>query len=362
MKLTPNADGTHPLKTHHRSWRHLAWRPFIERLRRSDAPILVGPWRGEIGFEALYWTAFVEKVIEEYKIDRARMIPISRGGAAIWYGCPKGVELYAMRTPQQVRVQTRVEVTLTGSFKQASVTDFDRGILRDAAETLKLGKRYHVLHPAWMYHRLAQFWTGHRGVEWVGKRLRFQTIGVPALPEGLTLPEQFVAVRFYARPTFPVHKLVNQFVGASLEELSSKYDVVLLDHNLYLDDHDDLTLNVSGPRVHHLSQLCKLTPETNLTISSAVLGRALGFVGTYGGFGQLALRMCKPSVTYFLDWGHFTAIAHRNLADALSIRSGIPAMVLKLNELAMLQSVMPIVQMAMPKPSQFTVAKGPQPS
>lgn len=359
MKTKPNADGTRPLENHRWSWRHLAWRAFVERLRRSDAPILVGPWRGEIGFEALYWTAFVERVIHDFGIDKARLIPISRGGAAAWYGCKQGIELFKMRSPQQMRVQQRLEVTTTGRFKQSTFNDFDRAIIRDVAETLGL-KRYHVLHPAWMYHNLAWFWTGQAGIEWVGKRLNFRVLDVPALPEGVQLPAQFVAVRFYARPTLPMgHKLVNQFVGATLEELSSKYDVVLLDHELFLDDHADLTGGARGPRIHHLSDLAPVAPESNLALSSAILGRSLGFVGTYGGFGQLALRMAKPSVSYFLEWGHFTSIAHRNLADALSIRSGIPAMVLKLNELAMLQAVMPIVTATMPKPSQFTVANGP---
>lgn len=352
-----NVDGTRTLDNHRWSWRHLAFRAFIERLKRSDAPILVGPWRGEIGFEALYWTAFVEWLIQDFKIDRTRMIPISRGGAGAWYGCPQGIELYAMRTPQQIRVQQRSEVMTTGLFKQESFNAFDRQIIRDVVETLKL-KRYHVLHPAWMYHLLATFWTGHTGIEWVGKRLRFRTLDSPALPDSIKLPQQFVAVRFYARPTFPVHKLTNAFIGATLEELSSKYDVVILDHELFLDDHQDLTGTASGPRIHHLSKLVDhLTPENNLAMTSGILGRSMGFVGTYGGFGQLALRMGKPSVTYFMDWGNFTSMAHLNLADALSIRTGIPAMVLKISELAMLSSVLPMVEMPIRKPSQFAVAK-----
>lgn len=338
-----NPDGTRVLDHHRWSWRPWAWHAFATRLRYSDRPILVGPWRGELGFEALYWTAFIERFIQDYHIDRERVVPLSRGGMAALYGCPTGLELYAMRTPQQLRVQMRLDVTETGSFKQDSVNAFDRAIIRDAAETLNVS-RYHVLHPAWMYHRLAPFWTGHMGLEWIASQLKYQVLPVPPLPGTITLPKEFVAVRFYARPTFPIHKIVTQFVGATLEELSGQYDVVVLDHNLFLDDHHDLTLGAKGPRIHHLSDLTDVLPENNLSLMAAILGRALGFVGTYGGFGQLALRMAKPSVSYYLDWGNFTSIAHRNLADALSIRSGIPAMVLKVAELPMLQSVMPIVQ------------------
>lgn len=341
-----NPDGTRELIDHRWSWRRPAWHAFARRLKHSDRPILVGPWRGEIGFEALYWTAFVERFIQDYEIPRERIVPISRGGNAVLYGCPTGLEIYAMRSPQQLRVQMRLDVKESGSFKQASVNAFDQAILHDAMDTL--ATKCHVLHPAWMYHTLSPFWTGRTGIEWLSKRMKYIALPVPPLPDGVTLPKEFVAVRFYARPTFPFHKLTNQFVGATLEELSSQYDVVILDHDLFLDDHRDLTRSATGSRIHHLSDLASVLPENNLALMGAILGRALGFVGTYGGFGQLALRMAKPSVTYYLEWGNFTSLAHRDLADALSVRSGIPAIVLKLAELPMLQSVMPVVQARTP--------------
>lgn len=343
-------DGTRELSSHAWSWRHLAWHAFAQRIAISDTPILIGPWRGELGFEALYWLPFIERFIDAYKIDRERIVPITRGGSAAWYGCTKAIELFAMRTPQQMRVQMRVEIRTTGTFKQSAWSRFDRDIIRDAAETIS-AKQYHVIHPAWMYHLLAPFWTGRRGIEWIARKTRFQMINGPSIPE-LKLPKQFVAAKFYARPTFPGgHKQINQFVGASLQELASAYDVVILDHDLFLDDHVDLTRSAKGTRIHHLTDLMAITPQNNLAVMSAVLVNALGFVGTYGGFGQLALRMGKPSVTYYHDWGNFTSVAHKNLADTLSIRSNVPAIVLKLSELPMLQSVMPTVQMIPPQPT-----------
>ena len=48
-------------------------------------PILVGPWVGEVGFEVLYWVPFVRWAAQEFHIDPARLVAISRGGTAGWY-------------------------------------------------------------------------------------------------------------------------------------------------------------------------------------------------------------------------------------------------------------------------------------
>lgn len=354
-----NPDGTTPLARHRWSWRRSAWSAYARYLAQSTHPILIGPWRGEIGFESLYWIPWIEQFAHDYKIAPERLLPISRGGAAAWYGMPHGLELLAMRDAQALRVQSRVEVARTGMFKQIAVNDFDRGIIRDASDTARaeLGTktRCHAIHPAWMYHSLASFWTGHKGIEWIGPKLRMRTIVTPDLPEGMTLPKHFVAVKFYSRLTFPgQHKFVHKFLDACLQQLASECDVILLDPKQHMDDHADLTRGYKGSRLHHVDDLMELTPENNLLAQSAILGRSMGFVGTYGGFAQLALRMGKPSTSFYLEWGHATSIAHRALADALSIRTGIPSLVIRLAELPMLSSVLP--QSTMPEPVQSPLA------
>src|SRR5690349_23710512 len=81
----------------------LTWPAYRQRLLRSKLPILVGPFRSEVGFEAMYWLPFLERLRAD-GIAPDRMIPITRGGAAAWYGTPTGLELYAMRSPRDVRV------------------------------------------------------------------------------------------------------------------------------------------------------------------------------------------------------------------------------------------------------------------
>jgi hypothetical protein len=102
------------------------------------------------------------------------------------------------------------------------------------------------------------------------------------------------------------------------------------------------------PNVRTLADLCEVTPQNNLAVQAAVLGRALGFVGTYGGLAQLALRIGKPSVSYYHEWGG-TAMAHKHLADAIALQRGLPCIVQKVGEIPLLYTVMP--QVAQPVPT-----------
>ena len=340
-----------PLPAHRYSWRRAAWPAYLRWMRSTNWPILVGPWHGEIGFEALYWLPFLERLVHHAGLDRKRFIPISRGGAAVWYGCETGLELYGMRTPQQVRIERRLQVGRWGIQKPLGVSPFDRSVLADAAATMKL-RQYHVLHPAWMYHLLAPFWVGERGISWLLESTRYQSLPPPPLPSELDgqLPASFVAVRFYGREgTFPQrHPTVAPLVKATVETIAQSSPVVILDAGLFLDEHVDLTPGTFATTPHpilRLRTMAGMLPERNLALQSAVLARAIGFVGTYGGFAQLALRLGRPSVSFFTDWGG-TAFPHKALADFLSLHVPVPFQVFKVSELMMTRAVLPIVEVA----------------
>lgn len=337
------------LPSHKRSWRRPAWRAYVELLKRTDWPILCGPWRGEVGFEVLYWIPFVKQLQKE-GIAPERIIPIGRGGSAGWYGFPQGFELYGMRTPQQVRLENRLHWMKTGFLKQHRVSAFDAAVAKDAAETMRL-KHYHVVHPIWMYHVLAPYWTAWRGSEWLAPLVNMDGLGALQVPDGVTLPDPYVCVRFYARETFPYHdKTARAFVTATLQTLLEQTNVVLLDSDTFIDDHLNLPIQIQSPRLFRLSQLCPdLTIETNLAVQSAVLSRGYGFVGTYGGFAQMALRIGKPSMSFYTDW-QGTSYIHKHLSDLVSLRSGVPFQVFKLGELAMTRSVLPMAEMNLSRP------------
>lgn len=306
---------------------------------RSDAPILVGPFLGEVGFEALYWLPWLAQFRAEFGIPRDRLIPITRGGAALWYDTPSGIELFEMRTPQDVRVENRLRHNETGQLKQTHVRAFDRQVYRDVAETLGL-KTYQTLHPAWMYQSLRPFWEAERGIQWLQSRVRFAPLPTLGL-EGVTLPEKFVAVRFYFRPTFMRSPLNLEFATHCIRMIAKQQPVIVLNNPHVVDDHLDFVPK-NEPNVLVLSDLVDLTPANNLAVQSAVLQRALGYVGTYGGMAQLALRLGKPSISLYDEW-HGTALPHRHLSDALALSLGVGFNVVRVGDLPQLQSVLPHV-------------------
>lgn len=326
------------------------WASLVRRLRRSTAPILVGPWYGEVGFEALYWLPFLAKLRAETKIDPERLIAISRGGAGIWYDVPHGIELYAMRTPQQIRLETRLMFLRDGSLKQHHVTAFDQQIITDVAQTLSL-KHYEVLHPQWMYRLLGPYWQGHRGPQWVNEYAQFaNTLPVPQLPEGLQLPPHFVAVRFYARPTFPVNQQTVDFARETMTQIAKSIPVVLLNSPLHLDDHLDLMpLKKPIPNVLKLSDLVTLTPQNNLAVQSAVIARSSLFVGTYGGLAQLALRFARPVISLCTEFRE-TAWGHRHLSEIIANQVGVPFHLVRIADLPLLQQMLPQVILQQPAP------------
>lgn len=315
------------------------WPAYARLLQRGRAPILAGPWRGEVGFEALYWIPFLKRFVKRYGIDPNRVHPITRGGAEAWYGLGDGDELYDLRTPQDVRVENRLQHQKYHMLKQMRWTPFDRAVMKEASE----GRRFQMIHPLWMYARLTPFFNSAMGLHDLEQDCLYEPLTVPALPEGLVLPERFVAVRFYLRHTFPGHPQIVAFARESIRTMAQHTPVILLNTGIHADDHQDIYVK-DIPNVFTLTDLCAVTPANNLAIQSAVIGRALGFVGTYGGLAQLALRLGKPSVSYYSEWSG-TAMAHKHLADAIALNANLPCLVLKVGELPLLQSVCPALQL-----------------
>jgi hypothetical protein len=321
------------------------WPAYKRLLQQSAWPILVGPWRSEVGFEVLYWIPFVQSL----GISPERIIPITRGGAAIWYGSTGGVELYDLREPKAVRIENALQHAKTGLLKQTRVTEFDKAVVKDAAKAVGLTK-YHVLHPAWMYQVLEPFWAGTRGLEWVipqltrletkdGQTVRAMTNVRPAALGDLQLPAGYCAARFYARSTFPHADVTIQCARECLKQITQSQPVVLLNPGVHADEHVDIPIK-DLPNVYRLKDLVRVEPRTNLALQSAVLAGATGFVGTYGGVAQLALRLGKPSVSFYWDWTG-TALAHKHLSEAIALQTGTAFLTLKLTDIPLLKAIAP---------------------
>lgn len=305
------------------TWRNLGLAQrfdlYCRHITATKRPIILGPWRSEVGFEALYWLPFLAGLIKRYGWTADRLVAFSRGGAGAWYGCGQSADLYAFMPPETIRIHTLARMQRTGSVKQTGWDPWERHVVGLAAASLGLSQ-YHVIHPSWMYRLLAPYWEDKASVRMLAKWLRPDKMPAPALPSGLTLPEKFTAVRFYVRPTWEAHENVQLWTKQLVQKLSDKQPVILLNSAGRYDDHADL-IAPHGDRILDISKY--LTPQNNLAVQSAVLAKASLYVGTYGGLSQLAVRLGVPTIACYTTW-HSTALAHLDLTMRLSVGSGTP--------------------------------------
>ncbi len=321
----------------------------------------MGPWRGELGFEALYWLPWLAQLRHELNIAPERMIPFTRGGAGVFYGDKygSGPELYDFRAPQAVRIENRIQHARTGLLKQTHWTAFDRALVKEVLKGVT-GQRCMTLHPSWMYQTMRPFWDAEKGLSWAQDRLRFDILQPPALD--IQLPAAFAVARFYARSTWPPSPQTASVATETIKQMASKVPVILLNSGIHADEHVDFTPKETIPNVYQLKDLYPLTPQNNLAVQGAVIARSMGFVGTYGGLAQLALRFRKPVLSLFTDW-YGTALPHRHLSEALALQMGVPFHVLRLADVPFIQDALPrfIVQHAGSSSAQPVGDQIPQP-
>jgi hypothetical protein len=93
------------------------------------------------------------------------------------------------------------------------------------------------------------------------------------------LPRDYVAVKFYFRPSFPDTPENRQFAKNVVRALSREMPVVLLNTGLILDDHLDLDIP-GGKGVHRVDHL--MTPQRNLDIQTQIYGGLTYLAPFYG--------------------------------------------------------------------------------
>lgn len=315
----------------------------MDWMGRSRAPVIVGPWRSEVGFETLYWLPFLAQWRERYHVDRERLIVLSRGGAGAWYGAGRSVELYDYVPAQDLRLAALHASRKNGSVKQLDETALERHLIQLIAARLNL-RRYHVLHPSRMYRALEGWWHDRLPTKVVLDQLRFTDIPTPAVPLDVVLPERFVAVRWYHRYTFPMNDDTLVWAQRLTQAIAQQVPVVVLTSSLYQDDHWDFP--ITGPNITVVG--ADWPARENLAIQSAVIARSVAFVGTYGGTMQLAVRLRKPSAGFFLDFQK-TAYAHKMLTEWLGTRMQVPVFIGRPQDADFVRQVVP-VPITMPAP------------
>ena len=174
----------------------------LAAIRAADGNVVVGPWLGEVGFEVLYWIPFLHWLFEEHGIPTADVTVVSRGGVAPWYEGLAGryVDVFDHITAEDFRRQTLELWAQTGGLqKQVAVRSWDEQVL-DATlgETWRDGA---LLHPQLLYRLFRNVWQAALPVrDFLDRAVHRPWVE----PEPTTrLPEEFTAVRFYFRDSFP---------------------------------------------------------------------------------------------------------------------------------------------------------------
>ena len=282
----------------------------IEQMLRHDRSIVVGPWTGEVGFELLYWVPFVRWAITTYGIAPERVVVISRGGVRSWY---EGLGHRYEETFDHVSIDEYRGATERAK-KQRHVGAFDAEVLDRVSKALRL-ERPALLHPGMMYRLFMPFWKDIATAARVEAFTHHSRLTAPREAVEDQLPKEYVAARFYFSDCFPDTPANRALVTSTLDTVGRHLPVVVLSTPFAVDEHRDAPDHGQALRVDR-----QLTPERNLAVQSAVIARARGFVGTYGGYSYLAPYLGVPSVALFSQ-RTFKA-HHLHLADAVFTRLG----------------------------------------
>ena len=299
-----------------------AMRKEIGPLSTTTAPIVIGPWVGEVGYELLYWIPFLNWALKEFGLDERRLIVVSRGGARHWYShiTSEYVDVFDLFSLDEYREANELRWDKAGHQKQYRVEQMDRDIVERVKTKLGL-EHVELLHPGPMYRMLRFFWFEKAGVGVLKQHTEYKPLArVERSPALKDLPRDYVAVRFYFRPSFPDTPENRQFAADVVRAISRDVPVVLLNTGLKVDDHDDL--NVPGMGIYHVDRL--MTPERNLEVQSEIVSNARAFVGTYGGLAYLATFYGVPSFAFYSTQAELLP-AHMDVWWRLTRLMGVPA-------------------------------------
>jgi hypothetical protein len=273
----------------------------LSRLAQSREPIIVGPWLSETGFELLYWIPVLNWAKTYASLRDDRLVVISRGGAGSWYRhlTPHYRDVFDYYTPEEFRARNDDRIAQQGGRqKHVTLAEFDREIIERVKATIG-APAAESLHPSLMYNLFRIFWRLQASVGLVQGFTLHRRITPPPL-EGLagSLPDDYVAVKFYSNHSFPDTPQNRAFVTDYLRRLTDSHHVVLLNTGVRYDDHDDFAPE-RRERIHTVDHL--MVPRHNLDVQTRIISHARAFIGTYGGFSYLAPLCGVDTLAFFSD-------------------------------------------------------------
>jgi hypothetical protein len=291
----------------------------IAAVAAGRQPIIVGPWLSEVGFEVLYWIPFLRWFEDRYRINRERVVAVSRGGVAEWYRdvADGYVEIFDHVNPDTFsrRNAERRENNESGGQKQTSTGSLDRDILAAVRRATGL-EGAAVCHPSLMYRLFNQFWRGNRALDLVESRTRHLPLMVTPASE-LGLPAQYVAAKFYTGAALPDTPEYRGALRQLVRVVARQLPVVTLDTGMATDEHEDYLFH-DIPNVISLRD--QLTPRTNLGVQASVIAGAQRFVGTCGSVAWMAPMLGVDTIAAYAEDRFLTS--HIMFANQVYVRMG----------------------------------------
>ena len=309
----------------------------LERIQRTDAPIVIGPWVGEVGFELLYWIPFLNWALRSYELDCRRLVVVSRGGAAPWYRhlTRDYVDVFSLFSLDEYRQANEARWDKAGHQKQYRVEQMDRDIIERTQQHTRL-QHLELLHPSLMYKLLRFCWFEKAGMGLLKYHTEYRRLAPIERSQALKdLPREFVAVRFYFRPSFPDTAENRRFAMDTIRSISCDVPVVLLNTGLRPDEHEDL--DVPGSGVYRVDRLMML--EQNLEIQTEIISHARAFVGTYGGLAYVGPFYGVPSISFYSTESELVPV-HLDVSWRLGQAMGVPVSVVHTQMAGLLRTLL----------------------
>ena len=270
----------------------------LKAAAKGTGPVIVGPWLSEVGYEALYWVPFVRWFADHYRVDRARLVIVSRGGVSSWYAdfADHYVDLLDLFPPQEFAARNAQRMA-SGDQKQLGLSPFDQEILERVRAMPGRGDA-RVCHPSAMFRLMRHFWLGNESLQHVLDHTLYAPVNAASGVDLPGLPEHFVAVKFYTGRALPDTPANRATLRALVERISRGTHVVVLNTSIALDEHEDYVFE-GLPNVVTLDRW--LTPQNNLAVQTEVIRRASLFVGTCGSLAWLAPMLGTETLAVYAD-------------------------------------------------------------
>jgi hypothetical protein len=144
-------------------------------------------------------------MLRTYKLEDRRLIVVSRGGAGHWYRhlTSEYVDVFSLFTLDEYRHANEARWSKAGHQKQYRVEHMDVDIFERAKQKAGV-QQAELLHPSLMYRILRFYWFEKAGIGLLNHHTDYRRLPPVARSPALKdLPSDYVAVRFYFRPSFP---------------------------------------------------------------------------------------------------------------------------------------------------------------